>query len=230
MAKRLILIGILCVLAAAAAFAGDVAQFVNLGFSEDSRFFMFAQYGVLEKNTAPYAELFVVDVPANAFTNRGVRKLSYTRSVEPGNKGQGALFNLIEDSTGQRRQYRIDHLLTGRLLYLLMNGVEAGDTLEFRDFQTGRKYTMNLIQSATEEGKEVSSSFHIKLTIEDRDGGVRSLDVGNPGLRRSGVRSYLIKQILLAPDGKSLVLIIQRAEQDTRGSNIRYMVETVRVN
>jgi predicted secreted protein len=230
MAKRLILIGLVCALGAGVAFAGDMAQFVNLGFSEDSRFFMFGQFGVLENSAAPYAECFVVDVPANAFTQRGVRKLSYTRSVEPGNNGAGALYNLIEDSIGLKRQYRIDHLLTGRLLYLLVDGAEAADTLEFRDFQTGKRYTLAVLQSASGEGKEVSSSFYVKITIEDRDGGVRHLDVGNPYFNRSGVKSYLIKQILLAPDGKSLVLIIQRAEQDTRGSNIRYMVETVRVN
>jgi predicted secreted protein len=37
-----------------------------------------------------------------------------------------------------------------------------------------------------------------------------------------------VRQILLAPDGNSLVFVIQRDEQDTKGNNIRYMVETVR--
>ena len=42
------------------------------------------------------------------------------------------------------------------------------------------------------------------------------------------MKAYHIKQIILAPDGASLVFIVQKEEQDTRGSNIRYMVETVR--
>ncbi len=230
MTHRLILCGTLCVLVACAAFAGDVAQFTNLGFSEDSRYFMFGQFGVKERSSAPYAEVFVVDVPANDFTRQGVRKVAYTGAVDPGNNGQGALFNLMCDSLGLTRQYRIDHLQTGRLLYLLVDGGPENDTLEFRDFMTGRTYTVNLVQSATSTDGSVSSSFRVRLSISEKDGRVQNLEVGNPGIHRAGVKSYHIKQIILAPDGKSHVLVIQRAEQDTMGSNIRYMVEAVRVD
>ncbi len=230
MTHRLILCGTLCVLVAGAAFAGDVAQFTNLGFSDDSRYFMFGQFGVKDRSSAPYAEVYVVDVPGNSFTRGGVRKVTYTAAVEPGNNGQGALFNLMCDSFGLTKEYRIDHLQTGRLLYLLVDGGEAADTLEFRDFQTGRTYRVNLLQSSSTRDGGVASSFHIQLSITEKDGKAYNLVVGNPGIQRAGVKSYHIKQIILAPDGKSHVLVIQRAEQDTMGSNIRYMVETARVN
>ena len=55
MAKRFALVWALFVVAALAASAGDVAQFVNLGFSPDSRYFMFGQYGTLERNSAAWA-------------------------------------------------------------------------------------------------------------------------------------------------------------------------------
>ncbi len=230
MVKRLFLIGMLSALAAGAGWAGDVAQFVNLGFSDDSRYFMFSQYGVLEKSSAPYAELYVVDVPANAFTSQGIRKVTYTKSIEPGNSGQGALFNLIEDALGLKKQFRIDHLLTGRLLYLLVDGGKATDTIEFRDFLTSNTYTVNLMQNVAQKGTEVSSTFHIALSIKGKGDSTRSLDIGSPNLSRSGVKGYHVKMIVLAPDGKSLVFVIQKEEQDTRGVNIRYMVETVRIN
>jgi predicted secreted protein len=227
MAKRLILVGTLFLLAVGAVWAGDVAQFVNLGFSGDSRYFMFAQYGVIEKTDAPYAELFVVDVPANDFTPHGVLKVSYTSAVEPGDRGDGALFNLMEDAVGVKRQYRIDHLITGRLLYLLVDGGEPNDTLEFRDFQTGNSYSMKLLQSVTGTGREISSSYHIDLDVKDKSGKIKNLTVGNPSIRRTGVQGYHITQVVLAPDGKSLVFVIQRAELDTKGSNVRYMIETI---
>ena len=44
------------------------------------------------------------------------------------------------------------------------------------------------------------------------------------------MKAYHIKQIILAPDGNSLVFLIQKEEQDTNGDNVRYMVETVSVN
>ena len=57
MAKRLSL-GLAVFLAATlAAGAGDIAQFVNLGFSADSKYFMFGQYGVLQKTSTPWDPL-----------------------------------------------------------------------------------------------------------------------------------------------------------------------------
>jgi predicted secreted protein len=230
MAKRLFLGGMLFLLTAGGVWAGDVAQFVNLGFSTDSRYFMFAQYGVTEKANTPYADLFVVDVPANAFAPHGVLNVTYPTSVEPGDVGDGALFNLIEDASGLKRQFRIDHLKMGRILYLLVDGVDPNDSLEFRDFQTGNSYSMKLLQSVTGSGRDISSSFHIPLTVTDKAGKKVDLDVGNPSIRRSGVQGYHIKTILLAPDGKSLVFVVQRTELDTKGSNVRYMIETIRLN
>ena len=136
-----------------AAWAGDVAQFDNLGFSSDGRYFMFGQHGILEKTSYPYAELSIVDVPANAFVPQGVKKVSYAQGVEPGATGLGALLNALGDMAAQKRQYRIDHLVTGRLLYLLVDGVNPAETLEFRDFQAGTKYAVTLVQTPGHEGR-----------------------------------------------------------------------------
>ncbi len=226
MAKRLVLFAMLAALAFPL-WAGDVAAYVNLGFSEDSRYFMFAQYGVLEKSAAPYAELFVVDVPKNVFVSQGARKVTYTKSVEPGSSGQGALFNLIEDAQSLKKLFRIDHLLTGRLLYLLVDGGSAAETIEFRDFIQGSTYRVTLLQNTANKGGTYVSSFHVQVNITEKNGTVRTLDVGNPGYQRDGVKGYKVWQILLAPNAKSLVFVIQREEQDTKGSNYRYLVVTV---
>jgi predicted secreted protein len=52
--------------------------------------------------------------------------------------------------------------------------------------------------------------------------------VGLPDYWRQGVRQYKIKQVLLAPDDRSVVIVVERQEQDATGANIRYMVETLR--
>ena len=67
-----LLAAVLILLGASLLFAGDIARFVNLGFSHDNRYFMFAQYGVKEGTSFPYADLFVVDVPTNRFASQGV--------------------------------------------------------------------------------------------------------------------------------------------------------------
>ena len=62
MAKRLALVCAMFLLTAFVAFAGDVAQFVNLGFSADAKYFLFGQYGITEKDSLPWADTFIVDV------------------------------------------------------------------------------------------------------------------------------------------------------------------------
>ena len=74
----------------------------------------------------------------------------------------------------------------------------------------------------------MKSSFHLLVTVEEPSGRFTSHTVGLPDYWRNGVRRYQIKQVLLAPDDRSVVIVIERQEQDSGGVNIRYMVETLR--
>jgi predicted secreted protein len=209
--------------------AGDIAQFVNLGFSDDNRFFMFAQYGVQETTSFPYADLFVVDVPANKFVPQGVKHGVYSEPSEPGYNGEGALFNLLGDNLSLKAKYGIRHLNTGRLLYLLIDGDKPKSELDFRDFVSGKQYRVRLVQSARGSGKATRSSFFIEMTIISTSGTMSDYTVGLPNYERKEVKSYRIRQILLAPDGRSMIFVVEKEEVDTSGSNFRYMIETVRI-
>jgi predicted secreted protein len=224
MAKRFALVWALVAILSTAAFAGDVAQFVNLGFSPDSRYFMFGQYGILEKGSTAWASSWIVDVPANAFAPRTARQFTSAKPVEPGASPLGALLEVSCDNASAKKQYHIDHLLTGRLLYVLVDGAEASDALEFRDFPSGRSYKVSLAQTPSDGG----ASFGLTISVTGKDGKETTIKAGNPALKRPGVKAYHVKQIILAPDGVSLVFLVQKEEQDTTGYNIRYMVETVR--
>jgi predicted secreted protein len=224
MSKRLALVWVLFLLAALAASAGDVAQFVNLGFSKDARYFMFGQFGISEKDSTPWADTFIVDVPANSFAVKGTKKFSGAQPVDPGANGLGALLNALSDGLTRTKQLHIDHLATGRLLYVLLDGAQAADSLEFRDFQSGRSYKIALTQSTGTGG----AAYSIAISFTEKDGTLKSFTAGDPSFKRSGVKAYHIKQIILAPDGASLVFIVQKEEQDTHGNNVRYMVETAR--
>jgi predicted secreted protein len=223
------LLSVCILLVAAAAWSGDVAQFDNLGFSSDGRYFMFGQHGILEKTSYPYAEIYIVDVPANAFVPQGTKKVSYTKAVDPGSTGLGALLNALDDMSAQKRQFRIDHLVTGRLLYLLVDGVNPAETLEFRDFQAGTRYAVTLVQTPGAKDGEPAAAFSLKVTVTGRDGKARDVAVGNPGLQRAGVRTYRVKQVVLGPDGAALVFVIQKEELEGQSVNVRSMVETVRL-
>ena len=228
MSKRLAPIGVLILMVTVAASAGDIARFVNLGFSPDSRYFMFGQYGIQEKTSTPWAETFIVDVRANAFVAHGIRKASSTQQIDSGNDGIGALFDAAAEARAQVVRYRIHHLLTGRMLYILADGAPPPDTIDFRDFQAGRSYQINLTQNPP--AGESGAAYWLVISVTYKDGTVHTYRAGDLSLRRPGVKAYHIKAIFLAPNNASLVFLIQKEEQDSHGYNVRYMIETVGIN
>ncbi len=213
----------------AALFAGDVATFVDLGFSGNSRYYMFGTYGIDEGGVSQYADLYVVDVWANSFAPGGVKSAEYEKPAVPGQDGFGAMMTLYRESISTVRSYAIDHMNAGRLLYLLVDGDEPKSELEFRDFETGRKYHIALLQSVFGSGKDVSSSFHINLTVIPKTGETRFYTIGLPDYRREGVRSYRISRVLSSPDDVSLVFVIEKELYGPDGVDIRFMVETVKL-
>ena len=224
--KRIGIISLL-LLGVAVLHAGDIASFANLGFSDDSRYCMFGFYGIDEENLNQYAELYVVDVQRNQFAPGGAKQSTYTVPPEPGQNGFGGLMTLYRDSIPAFASYKVNHLKSGRLLYLLVNGASPKSAISFRDFQAGRGYEIELIQAKQASGETVSASFHINLTVTDSKNGRRSYVVGIPGFHRTGVSSYRIWQILSAPNDSALVFVIEKEERGKSGLNIRYMVETV---
>ena len=224
--KKILCISLLLIVTAAA-FAGDIARFVNLGFSNDGKYFAFGLYGAEEKTFNLYAEMYMVDVRANRFVANGVKQTKYDEKIQPGQDGIGALFSLYRGSNQLIQQYAVNHMTTGRLLYILVNGDEPKSNLEFRDFTAGRRYKIDLIQSQLGAEEAPSAAFHINLTVTEKGGTVKTLTVGLPDYQRKGVIQYRIQRILLSPEGRSLVFVVEKEEQAESGVNIRYMVETV---
>lgn len=228
--KRAALAG-LALAVSLAAFAGDIAAFQNLGFSADSRYFMFGQYGVAEKGGTPYADIYVVDIPRNAFVPGATRTLRATTIADPASSGIGALFALFRESVAVAQKHLIDHTVTGRPLYILVDGADPKETIEFRDFPTASSYKVGLYQSSTGSGEAIASSFHIVLTRTKAETSA-SYTLGLPNYARKGVKRYSIRQIILAPDEKSLVVVVEKQESNGTpgGYSARYMVETVRLD
>lgn len=212
-----------------AALASDVAQFTNLGFSPDSRVFMFAQYGITSDSSHPYADIFTVDVPANAFIAAGLESEEYAMAISAGQDGRGALFSLLPELRPVIERYGISHLRQGRLVYLYVNGEEEPREIAFRDFDSGDRYTISMTQSARGSGMSGSAAFHLDVVAQYADGTLVEERVGRPGFFRDGVNRYRIAQVIASPDGRSLVAVVERITDTGSGQRIRYMVETVRL-
>ncbi len=208
-------------------YAGDVAHFINLGFSPDSRVFMFAQHGVTQEAGNPFAEIYTVDVPENRFMPDGVVAEEYDVDISPGQDGSGALFALLPELRPVIQEQEVDHLRQGRLIYLLVNGEEPRPRIQFRDFETDDSFTITMTQDARGSGPEGSAAFHLDVSAELADGTEISRRVGRPSYYRDGVNRYQIRQVVAGPDENSLVIVVERITDSSSGRHIRYMVETL---
>jgi predicted secreted protein len=141
----------------------------------------------------------------------------------------GALLTLLPDAAPIVRTHRISHLRQGRLVYLLVNGETQRNRIEFRDFENGDRYTVTMTQDARGTGETGSAAFHLDVATRFANGAEGTHRVGRPSLYRDGVNQYRVRQILLSPDERSLVIVVERITDTPSGQRVRYMVETVRV-
>jgi predicted secreted protein len=210
--------------------AGDIASYVDMGFSADGRTYMFAQYGVQAKTLRPWAELFVVDVPKNNFVSGGRVSFIHDSPVKAGQDGSGALYRIISRNTALTDRYGINYLLLGHTLYLSLDETDftvSGETIEFQDFNPGISYKAKLVPSFEGSGGDLKSAFFINLERVPRDQATTLYTVGNPQVKRPLISSYRIKKVLTDPQYYALIFVIEMRKQGDTGIDIRYMVEAV---
>jgi len=212
--------------------AGDVAVFKNLGFSPDSRYFQFAQYGIDAATQNPWVETFTVDVVRNDFTVGGKARSTFPVGVTLGDDGLKALLAHLEKYGPERAKWKLDYLQQGRPIYFRVTGESSAqdyDNLQVLDYKTGRNYAISLKKTITPKGAAVSSSFYLTLDVKDKAGkSLGTYKVGNPAVVRPEVQNYTVTQLILTPNERSLIFVIEKEETDGQGGlNLRTMVETV---
>ncbi|MDR2797449.1 MAG: DUF2259 domain-containing protein [Treponema sp.] len=225
-----IIMGLLFCLGGSYVWAGDIASYVDLGFSSDGKTYMFAQYGVQEKTLRPWADLFVVDVAKNAFVSGGRVSFVHDSPVKAGQDGSGALYRILSHNTALADRYGINYLLLGHALYLSLNGVDAGvsgETIEFHDFEPEIFYKAQLVPTIEGSGNDLKSSFFITLERTHKDRSRILYTIGTPQVKRPLISSYRIKKVIVAPQYNSLIFVIEMRKQGDQGIDIRYMVEAV---
>ncbi|QQO09559.1 DUF2259 domain-containing protein [Breznakiella homolactica] len=231
--KFFIFIIVTSLFSAACLWAGDAASFVDLGFSPDGKVYMFAQYGIESKTLRPWADLYVVDVPKNNFVSGG--RISYVHStpVVSGQDGSGALYRLIARNASLAERYGVDFLFQGQPLYVALNtgsrDGNSGETIEFRDFESGSSYKATLIPYVEGLGPNLKSSFYINVERTASNGTKSSYIVGTPQLKRPMISSYHIHKAMIAPRDGSLIFVVEMRKISDDGHDIRYMVEALRL-
>ena len=229
--KYFFIILIIILTSVPALWAGDSAVFVDLGFSQDGRTYMFGQYGVLSPSLRPWADLYIVDVSKNVFVQNGRVTSTQNAPIKAGQDGSGVFHQLLSGNTSLTNRYGLNFNNQGLPLYISRDESPAprGERIEFRDFLSGKSYRAQLIPTITGSGKNVSSKFHIDLETISPNGQVKTYTVGTPNFVRQQIMQYNIKRVLIDAGGGSIIFVIEMKRAADSGHDIRYMVEAVRL-
>ena len=206
-------------------YAGDVSNFVILGFSSDGTMFAFGIHGVKDKTYQAYAEIYIVDARSNDFAEHGVFKTSPTK-ITYAQDSKSVFLALQNRATPYLKKYGISQDSKERILYSKTEDSEDNKTLMFRDFEKSDQYTVVLHAKNNNKGV---SSFYITCDVLYADGSKKTYHAGHKDILRHGVKSYSIKKVLLDSSSSTLVFVIEKKEVEKDGDSVRYMVEVVRL-
>lgn len=215
-----------------ALYAGDSAVLVDNGFSEDGKYYIFGQYGKTDKKFQGWAEIFIVDVAANDYVDKGVFRTKPS-AVTADKSGKDVYEALAGKSYFETRKYNCSPANPDRILYIRENEDKLGaDEIVFQDFISSVSrdqavYSVKLIPTVNGKGLESSSSFYIELRKKDANGKTAAYQkIGSPNIVRKGVTGYKIERIVCDKTGHNLVFMVEKTVEDKTGVNIRYMIET----
>lgn len=203
-------------------FAGDVATFVNLGFSPDGKFFAFGQYGYYDGSGFPYGEIFIIDVTKNDYVSGGVIK----ETIEHGE---------VDDveSISSYQAFLSAHakaapILNEKQIIIRRPGIErnAGkdsNTISWKESGKARSATLNLKKHPSDPTDAYGdrASFNIRFTSQGK-----SFTLGNIKRIRPAVFHYALPKVITSKNGKAVVCIVEKKNFSFEGPDTRFMVET----
>lgn len=231
MPKRIIIISVLVYMCTFLV-AGDVATFVDEGFSQDGKTYVFAQYGSLDKVWQGFAEIYTVDIVQNDYVDEGCFETSAS-SRTAGKTGLSVYEDLFKKNSNYLNALLLKPVNIEHILYIKNDSKEPLDEIIFQDFEgsTEKKpttYHITLVPWYSGKTASSVSSFFISVEKRDKNGNLLEKQVaGNPDIKRTGVIGYSIEKIMRSPDGKSLIFVVEKTLETTNGTSIRYMVETL---
>ena len=232
--KKFVVGGLFLALSFTALSAGDVATFVDKGFSEDGKYYVFGQYGKIDKKFQGWAELYQVDIAANDYTDNGVFKTK--PSAVTADKNGREVFEALEGKSFYYfKDLKCEPANLEHVLYILDDVNKTGtDEIVFKDFRSADvenadSYKIKLYPTVNGSGKNARSSFYIILDKVDAEGNViLSRKIGSPDIVRKGVTNYKIERIFCDKSEKNLIFVIEKMLEDDTGTSIRYMIEAAK--
>lgn len=230
--KKLSVIAALILASAFCGFAGDVASFADIGFSEDGKTYIFGQYGKTDKKFEAWAEIFTVNVEKNDFVRNENFKTEPSKNTRELTSKQ--CFEVLREKAEWKiNKYNVKHYNPENLLYVRQGETKSPvDEIVFKDYDASTEtdniyWHIKLCPTFEGTSGNVKSSFYINVEKKDQNGNVVfSKKVGTPGVKRKNVTSYRISRIFTDNTKKNVVFVLEKTLDDSTGTSIRYMVET----
>ena len=233
--KKLIICAMAVLFCCAALSAGDVATFVDKGFSEDGKYYVFGQYGRTDKKYQGWAEIYQVDIAKNDWVDGGVFRIKPTAVT-----ADKAGIDVYEALEGKNYYYLRDLKCSvanaDHVLYILDDVYKTGtDEIVFTDFNNStvdnpNTFHIQLVPTINGKGKNVKSSFIINVEKKDSEGNtISKTQVGSPDVVRTGISGYKIERIMCDPTQKNFIFVVEKIQKDDTGISIRYMVEAAKI-
>ena len=234
--KKYLIGGLFAIAAAFSVHAGDSAVLVDNGFSSDGNYYIFGQYGRIDKKFQSWAEIFTVDVRKNDYVDNEFYRVKPSAATSK-KTGKEVYDSLFEKASVTTEKYKCSPCKPDQILYIREEEKKSGtDEIVFKDFTSSVSddqavYHVQLVPNVTGSGVDVRSSFYINVEKQDSNGRVLAAQkVGTPSIIRKGVKAYKIERIVCDSEGRNLVFIVEKTIEDKTGINIRFMIEACELN
>lgn len=232
--KKIVLAVLALLVGSVNLFAGDVATFVDCGFSADGKYYVFRQYGKTDKKFQGWADIYQVDIEKNDYVSKGVFKIKPS-AVTSDKSGLEVYESLEAKNFYYLKDLNCEKPNADQVLYILEDIKKTGtDEIVFTDFRSSEienqdTYHINLVPTVKGSGKNVKSSFYILLEKKDSEGNIiLNKKIGSPDIVRKGVYNYKIERIFCDKSGQNLIFVIEKMIEDDTGVSIRYMIEATK--
>ena len=232
--KKIVLAVLALLVGSVNLFAGDVATFVDRGFSVDGKYYVFGQYGKTDKKFQGWADIYQVDIEKNDYVSKGVFKIKPS-AVTSDKSGLEVYESLEAKNFYYLKDLNCEKPNADQVLYILEDIKKTGtDEIVFTDFRSSEienqdTYHINLVPTVKGSGKNVKSSFYILLEKKDSEGNIiLNKKIGSPDIVRKGVYNYKIERIFCDKSGQNLIFVIEKMIEDDTGVSIRYMIEATK--
>lgn len=219
--------------ASVSAFCGDAAAFVDIGFSDDGKTYVFGEYGVTDYDFQGYAEIYTVDVEKNDFVKGGVFRTKPSKSTYA-KAGRDIYDALLSKARWWLRKYDCKSVDSEHVIFTADGKSAGSDEIVFKDLEGSTVereifYHIKLVKTVEGSGQSLKSSFFITLEKADGNGHTLSRDmIGSPDIKRPSVTDYKIEKIFMDKSNRSLVFVVAKTLEEKHGTSVRYMVEAIR--